>query len=250
MIANEHPPAPEDINWESYDLTFCGNLLRLFFSIFIIVLFLCISCIIVGLCGVYISSHSNNCDSIDTSQLTAAQATATNNETIIRCYCNANLVASFTDDTISTACSNYLKDIYIEQTIQYVILITEAITNFIFGIVVDKLVNCMRPFSKASGLYMKTAIYSIFLVLNTILIPILIYADIFGFQPSSYVSFLTIISTDITNFLSVSTLSFSPSFTNIWYRNVSPLFTNYMIFNTLAVWAVYIFNRCCCITKD
>ena len=108
----------------------------------------------------------------------------------------------------------------------------------------------MRPFSKTSGLYTKTAIYTIFLVFNSILIPVLIYADIFGFQPSSYVSFLTIISTDIANFLKVTDLSFYPSFTPVWYRNVSPLFTNYLIFNTIVVWLVYIFYRCCCITKD
>ena len=108
----------------------------------------------------------------------------------------------------------------------------------------------MRPFSKANGLYLKTLLFTIFLCFNSILIPILIYADIFGFKATSYVSFLTIISTDITNFLAVTNLSFYPSFTNVWYRNVSPLFTNYLIFNTVGVWLVYIFYRCCCISKD
>ena len=204
MISDDHPPAPEDINWESYDLTCCGNFLRLFFSAFIIILFLAISCAIVGLCGIYISSHSTSCEGIDTSIYTAQTATATNNETIIRCYCSANLVASFSDDTIATACSNYIRDIYVEQTIQYVVLITEAITNVIFGFIVDKLVNCMRPFSKARGLYLKTTIYTIFLTLNSIMIPVLIYADIFGFKPSSYVSFITIISNDLADFFKIT----------------------------------------------
>ena len=39
-----------------------------------------------------------------TSIYTAQTVTLTNNETIIRCYCSANLVASFSDDTIATAC--------------------------------------------------------------------------------------------------------------------------------------------------
>ena len=159
-------------------------------------------------------------------------------------------MASFNDDTIANACSSYIRDIYIEQTIQYVVLITEAITNFIFGFIVDKLVNCMRPYSKARGLYLKTTLYTIFLVLNSILIPVLIYADIFGFKPSSYVSFITLISTDLGNFFKITELSFYPSFTGVWYRNVSPLFTNYLIFNTIVVWLVYIFFRCCCISKD
>ena len=207
----------------------------------IILLFLALSCTIVGICGVYISSHSNNCEGVDISTMTSTNA---------QCYCNANLVASFTDPQIQTDCKDYLRDIYIEQATQYVILITGAVTNVLFGMIVDSLVNCMRPASKASGLYMKTAMYTIFLVFNTVLIPVFIYADIFGFQPSSYVSFVTIISTDFANFLAVNELSFYPSFTQVWYRNVSPIFTNYIIFNTMAVWLSYIFYRCCCISKD
>ena len=83
------------------------------------------------------------------------------------------------------------------------VLITSAVTNVLFGIVVDKLVNCVRPVSKASALFTKTTMMTIFLVINSIGVPVLIYADIFGFQPTSYVSLLTIISTDIKNFLRV-----------------------------------------------
>jgi hypothetical protein len=250
FILNDRPPTPEDINWESYELDCCGTIIRICLSVLIILLFLALSCILIGVCGVYISSRSHNCDSVDTGSYTAATATATGDETIIKCYCNANLVASFTDVTIQTACSNYLRDIYIEQAIQYVILITEAITNVIFGFVVDKLVNCMRPSSKASGLYLKTALFTIFLVCNVILIPILIYAEIFGFSQKDYVNLITLISSDLSNILAVTNFSVYPTFTSVWYRNVSPIFTNYMIFNTVGVWLVYFFYRCCCINKE
>lgn len=106
------------------------------FAFVVIVCFLLVSTTIVGLCGIYISSHSNNCDNIDTSIYTASSASATADSTIIRCYCNANLVASFTDSTIQSTCSVYLRDIYIEQAIQYVVLITEVVTNIIFGLIV------------------------------------------------------------------------------------------------------------------
>lgn len=129
-------------------------------------------------------------------------------------------------------------------------LITEIITNILFGIVVDKLVNCVRPESKASALFTKTLLLTIFLVINTVLVPILIYADIFGFEPTRYVSFLTLISSDIKNFLLVDNLSFYPEFNAIWYRNVSPIFTNFLIFNTLGVWGSYLFFRCCCSSHD
>ncbi len=250
MVHNQFPPTPADINWQFFQLTCCGKLVRIIFAFLIIIVFLAISTTIIGICGIYISSHSNNCDSVDLTPYSASTVSSTGNSTIIRCYCNAHLVDSYTDQTTKTACRDYLKDIYIEQAIQYVVLITSVLSNIIFGFVVDKLINCVRPSSKASGLYIKTAIYTLFLVINTILVPIFIYADIFGFQPTKYVSFLTIISKDVSSFLQVETLSFYPTFTTVWYRNVGPIFMNYIIFNTLGVWGSYIFFRCCCSSTD
>jgi hypothetical protein len=89
----------------------------------------------------------------------------------------------------------------------------------------------------------KTLIYTIFICLNSILVPVLIYADIFGFQASNYVSFLTIISSSIKDFLMVTNLSFYPDFTPVWYRNVSPIFTNFLIINTLMVWLFFIIDK-------
>ena len=90
-------------------------------------------------------------------------------------------------------------NIYIEQAIQYVVIIASSIINVIFGLLINKLVHCMRPTSKSTALTTKTVIYTIFIVINTIFIPILIYGDIYGFKASSYVSLLTIISTDVKN---------------------------------------------------
>ena len=125
-------------------------------------------------------------------------------------------------------------------------LVTSVITNFLFAWISDRLVSFVRPTSRSASLKIKAVIITIFLTLNTIVIPILIYADIFGFQPSSYVSFLTLISSDVKSFLAVTNLSFYPNFTNVWYRNVSPLFTNYIIFNVVGIWVNFIIFKCCC----
>jgi hypothetical protein len=90
----------------------------------------------------------------------------------------------------------------------------------------------------------KTLIYTIFLSLNSILIPLLIYANIFGFEPSKYVSFLTIISSSLKDFVSVSGLSLYPNFSTLWYRNVSPIFVNFLIVNTATVWIFYFIDKC------
>lgn len=130
--------------------------------------------------------------------------------------------------------------------IQYVVLLTSIVTNALFGIVVNKLVICMKPYHNASALFIKTSIMTVFMVINSIFVPVLIYADIFGFLPTNYVSFLTIISTDIKNFLKVDNISLYPTFTNIWYRNVAPLFVNFVIVNMATTWGVFILNKCCC----
>lgn len=76
------------------------------------------------------------------------------------------------------------------------------------------------------------------------LLPILIYANIFGFKTANYVSFLTLISSDFKKILSVDSLAFYVDIAPVWYRNVSPIFTNYLIINTVMVWIFFFINKC------
>jgi hypothetical protein len=154
------------------------------------------------------------------------------------------LISSFSDNSIKVYCSAELTDIYVEQGIQYAIIAASGITNFLFGFIVDKIVNFTRPSSQSSGLLTKTVIFTIFLIFNTIFLPILIYADILGFKATNYISFITIISSDVKNFLNVDSITFYVDFEKIWYRNVSPIFTNYLIFDTISVWVFYILGKC------
>ena len=90
----------------------------------------------------------------------------------------------------------------------------------------------------------KVVIYTLFLIFNTVFVPVLIYADIFGFTPSNYVSLLTLISTDIESFFKFSTLSFYPDFNTTWYRNVSSVFANYLIIDILLTWLFLVIDKC------
>lgn len=201
------------------------------------------TCAIIGLCSIYINTHSGNCEGV-TVPTTAVAANSTGNSTIIQCYCYSNIISSFSDSIISSVCTDYRNGILISQGIQYGVIATSAITNFIFGFIVDKLVNCVRPISKSAGLLTKTTIYTIFIILNSIFIPVLIYADIFGFQPSNYVSFLTIISSGLKNILSVERLSFLPTYNSSWYLTVSPIFVNFVIVDTVLTWIFLIVDKC------
>jgi len=81
--------------------------------------------------------------------------------------------------------------------------VTSTVVNIIFGIIVTKLVAITEPLSLSTGYLWKTSINTIFLIFNPVFLPLLIYADIFGFKATNYVSFVTIISSDARAFLQV-----------------------------------------------
>lgn len=243
MIKSDKVPTPEDIEWANYELSACSKFFRVFFAFLIILAFLAISCTIIGMCSIYIGTHSGNCEGV-TIPSTAAAASASGSDTVKICYCDANLIQSFSDASIDAVCTSYRKDILIAQGIQYAVIATAAITNFLFGVIVDKLVSCVRPASKSSSMLYKITIYTIFLCFNSVLIPVLIYADIFGFTPSTYVSFLTMISTEIKNFMAITSLTFYPDFNSTWYRNVGSVYVNFLVMDTLITWFSFIFDKC------
>lgn len=212
------------------------------FAAFIIIIFLAFSCTVIGICTIYVSNKSSNCDSVTIASSLAAAQLLTDQKSKT-CYCNANLLSSLTDSGIKSFCSSELESIYIEQGVQYAIIAVSALTNFLFGLVVDRIIDCTRPVSQSSSLKLKTLILTIFLIFNTIFLPILLYSDIFGFKASSYFSFVTLISSDISNFLQVDSLQFYLDYSPIWFRNVSPIFTNYLIFDTFIVWLSFIFSK-------
>ena len=63
-VKNERVAEPEDINWDSYEVGFCGKIIRVLISTVIILVFLAVSCTIIGLCSIYISSHSVSCENV------------------------------------------------------------------------------------------------------------------------------------------------------------------------------------------
>lgn len=159
------------------------------------------------------------------------------------CYCNKNVFAAFNDGNLNSFCSGELNQFYISQGIQYAVVAISAITNTLFGFVVDKIVNFTRPSSYSSGLMGKTIVYTLFLIFNTVFIPILIYSDIYGFKTTNYASLLTIISADLKNALKVNELNFYLDFERVWYSNVSPIFTNFIVMDIVFTWVFWVYYK-------
>ena len=103
--------------------------------------------------------------------------------------------------------------------------------------------NCTRPASQSHSLKIKTIIYTIFLIFNTIILPIILYSDIFGFKTASYFSFITLISSGLSSFLEVDRVKLYVDYSRIWYRNVSPIFTNYILFDIIGVWLMFLVSK-------
>lgn len=89
----------------------------------------------------------------------------------------------------------------------------------------------------------KTIVYTLFLIFNTVFIPILIYSDIYGFKTTDYASLLTIISADLKNALKVDYLSFYLDFERVWYSNVSPIFTNFVVMDIIFTWIFWVYDK-------
>ena len=153
------------------------------------------------------------------------------------------MVSTIRDSELNLFCGTYLADIYISQGIQYAIIFCTAVINFLFSLLVSSLVNFVRPASKSSKLFSETLIYTVFIIMNSIFVPLLVYANIYGFSASNYVSFLTIISSDIKNFLAVDNIKFHTDFNTIWYKNVSVVFINFIIIDTIIVWILFAVDK-------
>lgn len=75
------------------------------------------------------------------------------------------------------------------------------------------------------------------------MVPLIITADIFGFQSSRYISFLTLLSSDLYSFFQVNDINYYANFSIVWYKNVGVIFINYLIANTITVWIFFFLDK-------
>ena len=101
-------PEPEDINWNSYEVGILGKIFRVLIAALIIIVLLALSCTIIGLCSIYISSHSVSCEGVTIPPDVATAKTTLTTDKEIKCFCQANLFASFQDSQLVSYCGTKL----------------------------------------------------------------------------------------------------------------------------------------------
>ena len=221
--------------------------MRVLFTFFLILLFLAISSSLIGLCSIYVSANAVDCFDQNIPGTLIQAIAASQNDLQRKCFCQSKLSEAYRPD-IQNYCGSLLNQLYIENGLQYAVIGVSGLTNFLFGIVVDKIINFSRPYSYSSGYMLKVGIYTVFMILNTAILPTLLFADIFGFKPAHYISFITIFSTKLYSYFGVANLSLNVDFTYTWYKDVSSIFTNYVIFDiafTLVFFILYkIMSNC------
>lgn len=127
--------------------------------------------------------------------------------------------------------------------LQIVAASASSVTNFIFGLILVKIVNFTKPNNLSSSLVTQTLIYFIFIFINSILLPILIYSDIYGVKIASYVSFIQVLIPSI-DFFDMDSYQYYSDFTSLWYKNVSPFVTNFLAIDLIVTWLKFIFYLC------
>lgn len=118
-----------------------------------------------------------------------------------------------------------------------------SVSNFIFGLLLWKIIQFTKPNNLSSGLVSQTLIYFLFILINSVILPVLIYSDLYGIKPASYVSFIQVLIPQI-NLFNMESYQYYSDFTNLWYKNVSPFATNFLIIEFVIIWLKFIFYVC------
>lgn len=66
----------------------------------------------------------------------------------------------------------------------------------------------------------------------------------YTFKIASYVSLIKLINPQIDSFFNMDSFTYYEDFSNIWYRNVSPYFINFLVLNLILVWVGFAWKAC------
>lgn len=157
--------------------------------------------------------------------ITFAQAQVTSDQNTLFCYCQSEIYAGLTDPAVKSICEGLTSKIIYTNALQIVASLVSVITNVILTFLIGAIVKFMKPKSK-STMFSNMFIFNfIAVLLNSIVLPLLINASIFGTKPVLYVSFL--------NFFDLAKISMYSDFEKAWYVYIGPYYINIIIISCI-----------------
>ena len=209
-------------------------------AIIIILIFLFICSTLVALCSIFITTNTVDCTGLGSISKQVAEAST--DPRVKTCFCNSALFDIFNQD-VQSLCRDIFKTLYIENLLQVVASIVSTITNFIFGLLLTKIIEFTKPKNQSSSLVTQSFVFFLFLFINSIALPLLIYSDLNGVKPASFVSLIKVLFPNVEIF-NMDSFKYYNDYTTLWYKNVSPYFTNFLIVDLLMVWIKFIWDLC------
>lgn len=85
-IKNPKVTDPEEINWDSFDISWTSKILRVVFAVFAILLFVVVCSTLVALCSIFIQTNAINCTGLTGYNITQVQTSG--DPAIKTCFCN------------------------------------------------------------------------------------------------------------------------------------------------------------------
>jgi hypothetical protein len=217
---------PEDIRWENLDISGCEKFIRFIIGIIFILVVLAIASLTIAVCSIYVSV-TNDCTNFDpNTSLTTAQVST--DMTLVYCYCDKHILSYFSDTGVYNLCQSFSQDIIVKTLLQFVAAATSTITNILIAVLVSLLISFMKPRSNSDAHVTNFVSILIATLINSVTIPLLLNASIFGGRPVLFFSWI--------NFKNFSTLQSYSDFSRNWYAYVAPFYLNFFLIAVITPW--------------
>ena len=89
-VKNVKVTDPEEINWDSFDITWCSKITRVILAILVVLVFIVVCSTLVALCSIFIQTNAVNCSGYNSISYDVAKV-ATDSMTVT-CFCNSELL--------------------------------------------------------------------------------------------------------------------------------------------------------------
>jgi hypothetical protein len=174
---------PEGIIWENQNNKGLEKCCRCVCMWSLIVLTIAVVFVFIFLASLFVPRVQVATDIAET--VTLATAKASGNSTIVDLYCLSQSLSSFTDQTILTLCSDYLRRFVIMTSINLGVSVTIVVLNVVLRLLVTQYGKIRRYLGHSELLKSRSLGIFLAVFLNTFVLTIILYSNFWGFSFST-----------------------------------------------------------------